>query len=38
MVFAAHQLQDKCIEQYHNLYKTFVDLTKAFNTVSNKGL
>ena len=38
MIFAALQLQEKC--QKHNiaLYTTFVDLTKAFDTVSREGL
>lgn len=34
MVFAARQLQEKCQEQICNLHTTFVDLTKAFHTVS----
>ena len=34
MIFAARQLQEKCQEQHRDLYTTFVDLTKAFNTVS----
>ena len=38
MIFAARQLQEKCIEQYRDLYTTFVDLTKAFDTVSREGL
>ena len=38
MVFAARQLQEKCQEQHCDLYMTFVDLTKAFDTVSRKGL
>ena len=38
MVFAARQLQEKCIEQHCDLYTTFVDLTKAFDTVSRDGL
>lgn len=37
MVFAARQLQEKCQEQYQDLYTTFVDLTKAFDTVSREG-
>ncbi|KAL8620901.1 hypothetical protein ACOMHN_025034 [Nucella lapillus] len=32
MIFAAHQLQEKCMEQHRDLYTTFVDLTKAFDT------
>ena len=38
MVFAARQLQDKCQEQNVDLYSTYVDLTKAFDTVSREGL
>lgn len=38
MVFAARQLQEKCQEQNSNLYSTYVDLTKAFDTVSREGL
>lgn len=38
MVFAARQLQEKCQEQNTDLYSTFVDLTKAFDTVSREGL
>ena len=38
MIFAARQLQEKCQEQKMNLYFAFVDLTKAFDTVSREGL
>ena len=38
MVFAARQLQEKCQEQNVHLYSTYVDLTKAFDTVSRDGL
>ena len=38
MIFAAKQLQEKCQEQNSQLYTTFVDLTKAFDTVSRDGL
>ena len=38
MIFAARQLQEKCQEQNVGLYTTFVDLTKAFDTVCRKGL
>ena len=38
MIFTARQLQEKCQEQNVDLYMTFVDLTKAFDTVSRKGL
>ena len=38
MIFAARQLQEKCQEQNFRLYTNFVDLTKAFDTVSREGL
>ena len=38
MIFAARQLQEKSMEQHQDLYMTFVDLTKAFDTVSREGL
>lgn len=38
MIFAARQLQEKCQEQHADLYTTFVDLTKAFDTVNREGL
>ena len=38
MIFAARQLQEKCQEQHRDLYTTFVDLTKGFDTVSRAGL
>ncbi len=40
MIFAARSLQKKCIglEQNQDLCTTFVDLTKAFDTVSRQGL
>ena len=38
MIFTARQLQDKCQEQNVDLYMTFVDLTKAFDTVSRDGI
>ena len=38
MVFAVRQIQEKCIEQNMDLYMTFVDLTKAFDTVCREGL
>ena len=37
MIFTARQLQEKCQEQNVDLYMTFVDLTKAFDTVSHDG-
>ena len=38
LVFAAKQLQEKCQEQDIDLYSIYVDLTKAFDTVSREGL
>ena len=38
MIFTARQLQEKCQEENVDLYMTFVDLTKAFDTVSREGL
>ena len=38
MIFTARQLQVKCEEQNVDLYMTFVDHTKAFDTVSREGL
>ena len=38
MIFAAKQIQEKCKEQNKDLYILFVDLTKAFDTVSRPGL
>ena len=38
MVFVFRQLQEKCREQNKGLYVSFVDLTKAFDTVSRKGM
>ena len=38
MIFTARQLQEKCQEQNVDLYMTFVDLTKALDTVSRDGL
>ncbi|BHF59663.1 hypothetical protein SprV_0100262400 [Sparganum proliferum] len=37
MIFAARQLQEKCQEMQTHLYSTFVDLTKAFDTVNREG-
>ena len=37
MIFTARQLQEKCQEQNADLKMTFVDLTKAFDTVSRDG-
>ncbi|XP_053887204.1 uncharacterized protein LOC128838801 [Malaclemys terrapin pileata] len=38
MIFAVRQLQEKCQEQNRELYPTFVDFMKAFNSVSRQGL
>ena len=38
MIFAVRQLQEKCLEQRQELYLLFLDLTKAFDTVSRPGL
>ncbi|BHF59450.1 hypothetical protein SprV_0100240700 [Sparganum proliferum] len=38
MIFAARQLPEKCQEMRTHLYSTFVDLTKAFDTVNREGL
>nr|VZI38058.1 unnamed protein product [Spirometra erinaceieuropaei] len=38
MIVAAHQLQETCQEMRTHLYSTFVDLTKAFDTVNREGL
>nr|VZI51388.1 unnamed protein product [Spirometra erinaceieuropaei] len=38
MIFASRQLQEKCQEMRTHLYSTFVDLTKAFDTVNREGL
>nr|VZI52121.1 unnamed protein product [Spirometra erinaceieuropaei] len=38
MIFAARQHQEKCQEMRTHLYSTFVDLTKAFDTVNREGL
>ena len=38
MIFSVRQLQEKCREQQMPLYIAFIDLTKAFDHVSRKGL
>ncbi|BHF85349.1 hypothetical protein SprV_1002851200 [Sparganum proliferum] len=38
MIFAARQIQEKCQEMRTHLYSTFLDLTKAFDTVNREGL
>ena len=38
MIFVLRQIQKKCREKNMGLYAAFVDLTKAFDTVSRDGL
>ena len=38
MIFTVRQVQEKCIEQNMDLYVTFIDLTKAFDTVNREAL
>ena len=38
MIFTARQLQEKCREEHQDMYAIFVDVTKAFDTVSRRGL
>ena len=38
MIFVLRQIQEKCGEQNMGLYAAFVDLSKAFDTVSRDGL
>ena len=38
MIFAVPQLREKCREQHQDLFLIFVDLTKAFDSVSRDGL
>ncbi|XP_063598682.1 uncharacterized protein LOC134775152 [Penaeus indicus] len=38
MVFAIRQIQEKCVEQHHDLHLLFIDLTKAFDTVNRPAL
>ena len=38
MIFTARQLHEKCQKQNMDIYMTFADLTKAFDTVCRKGL
>ena len=38
MVFALRLIQEKCLEQNKGVFISFVDLTKAFDIVSRKGL
>ena len=37
MIFAARQIQEKCRKQHQDLYMTFIDLTKAFDSVHKEG-
>ena len=38
MIFVLMQIQKTCREEYTSLYAAFIDLTKAFDTVSRDGL
>ena len=38
MIFVLRQIQEKCREQNIDLFAAFIDLTKAFDTVSRDGL
>lgn len=38
MIFVASQLQEKCLDRLSDLFVTFLDLTKAFGTVSGDDL
>ena len=38
MIFSARRLQEKCQEQYKDLYLVFIDLTKVFDSVNRPGL
>ena len=38
MIFSLRQLQEKCREQQRPLFVAFIDLTKAFDSVSSEGL
>ena len=38
MIFSVRQVQEKCIEQNLDWYSTFIDLTKAFDTVNREAL
>ena len=38
MIFMLRQIQEKCGEQNIGLYAAFIELTKAFDTVSCYGL
>ena len=36
MIVSAHQLHEKCQEQYGDLFVTFIEFTKALDTVCRK--
>lgn len=36
MIFSAHQIQEKCIEQGLDLYQCFIDIVKAFDTINHE--
>jgi Reverse transcriptase (RNA-dependent DNA polymerase) len=38
MIFAARQIQEKCQEQHQDLLTIFLDLNKAFDSVTREGL
>ncbi len=38
MTFAARQISEQTVKQYQDLYMTFADLTKAFDTLNREGL
>jgi len=38
MIFAAWQIQEKCLEQHRDLFMAFIDLKKAFDTVHRQTL
>ena len=38
MIFVVRQVQEKCIEQNKALYSVFIDLTKAFDTITGEAL
>ena len=38
MIFALRQIQEKCREKNMGLYAAFIDMTKAFDTISRDGL
>jgi len=38
MIFRARHIQEKCREQHQDIFTVFIDLTKAFDSVSRPGL